>query len=78
MGAEKKRPRGLAAQKAAKKAKTDTPEDASNAQTVVLDKMVEEGDEVGEAAALFESAMEKAGNLQLMSFYSNRSARCRA
>lgn len=65
MAAEKKRPRGLAAQKAAKKAKVEQEAeevpDTSKAQTVVLDKVVEEGDEVGEAAALFESALEKAG-----------------
>ncbi|KAI9311360.1 hypothetical protein BX666DRAFT_1868044 [Dichotomocladium elegans] len=61
MGAEKKRPRGLAAQKAAKKAKVEEEPSSGNAQTVVIDKIVEEGDEIGEAAALFESALEKAG-----------------
>ncbi|CEP10931.1 hypothetical protein [Parasitella parasitica] len=67
MPVEKKRPRGLkgsAAAKASKKTKTDeqpesTAEFPENAQTVVIDKIVEEGDEVGEAAALFESAMQK-------------------
>ncbi|KAI9014474.1 negative regulator of Ofd1/Enhancer of translation termination 1 [Phycomyces nitens] len=67
MAIEKKRPRGLkgsAAQKAAKKTKTETPDSSvpENAQTVVLGKVVEEGDEVGEAAALYESAIEKMGN----------------
>ncbi|KAL0077837.1 nuclear pore complex subunit Nro1-domain-containing protein [Phycomyces blakesleeanus] len=68
MAIEKKRPRGLkgsAAQKAAKKTKTEeTPESSvpENAQTVVLGKVVEEGDEVGEAAALYESAIEKMEN----------------
>ncbi|KAI9499152.1 nuclear pore complex subunit Nro1-domain-containing protein [Zychaea mexicana] len=72
MGAEKKRPRGLAAQKAAKKAKVDEePANTNNAQTVVIDKEVEEGDEIGEASALLESALEKAekdsaGALQLL------------
>ncbi|KAI9366596.1 nuclear pore complex subunit Nro1-domain-containing protein [Pilaira anomala] len=63
MVAEKKRPRGLkgsAMAKANKKTKVQDPtEIPENAQTVVLDKMVEEGDEVGEAAALYESALEK-------------------
>ncbi|KAI8379643.1 nuclear pore complex subunit Nro1-domain-containing protein [Radiomyces spectabilis] len=68
MAAEKKRPRGLkssAAQKAAKKTKVDEPTELTEkdipegAQTVVLDKVVEEGDEIGEAAALYESAVEK-------------------
>jgi hypothetical protein len=61
---DKKRPRGLkgvAAQKAAKKAKTETEEDKT--QTVILDKEVEEGDELGEVAALYESAKEKLGML---------------
>lgn len=66
MVAEKKRPRGLkgsAMAKANKKSKVQDPtEIPENAQTVVLDKMVEEGDEVGEAAALYESALEKLGN----------------
>ncbi|KAI8140396.1 nuclear pore complex subunit Nro1-domain-containing protein [Fennellomyces sp. T-0311] len=71
MGAEKKRPRGLAAQKAAKKAKTEEEPNTNNAQTVVIDKEVEEGDEIGEASALYESALEKAekdpqGALQLL------------
>jgi hypothetical protein len=60
--ADKKRPRGLkgvAAQKAAKKAKTDKDEEQT--QTVILDKEVEEGDELGEVAALYESAKEKHG-----------------
>lgn len=68
MVAEKKRPRGLkgsAMAKAHKKTKVDEPTNPSeipeNAQTVVIDKVVEEGDEVGEAAALFESAVEKLG-----------------
>jgi hypothetical protein len=58
--AEKKRPRGLkgvAAQKAAKKAKTEEEEDKT--QTVILNKEVEEGDELGEVTALYESAKEK-------------------
>ncbi|KAI9486798.1 MAG: nuclear pore complex subunit Nro1-domain-containing protein [Benjaminiella poitrasii] len=66
MVVEKKRPRGLkgsAVAKANKKSKTETTTNPSelpeNAQTVVIDKEVEEGDEVGEAAALFESAVEK-------------------
>ncbi|KAK4521959.1 RTP1_C1 domain-containing protein [Mucor velutinosus] len=67
MPVEKKRPRGLkgsAVAKANKKTKTEeqptsTTELPENAQTVVIDKVVEEGDEVGEAAALFESALEK-------------------
>ncbi|KAG0173554.1 Inhibitor of Brome mosaic virus [Apophysomyces sp. BC1034] len=64
MAAEKKRPRGLkssAAEKSSKKTKVDQDanEIPENAQTVVLNKEVEEGDEVGEAAALFESALEK-------------------
>lgn len=63
MEKEKKRPRGLAAQRAAKKAKVSEEPEANtkDAQTVVLDKIVEEGDEIGEAAALYESAIEKAG-----------------
>lgn len=69
MPVEKKRPRGLkgsAAAKANKKTKTEeqptsTTELPENSQTVVIDKVVEEGDEVGEAAALFESALEKLG-----------------
>ncbi|KAI7869702.1 nuclear pore complex subunit Nro1-domain-containing protein [Spinellus fusiger] len=65
---DKKRPRGLkqsAAEKAAKKSKVEDPTESTsavpneNAPTVVLGKDVEEGDEVGEAAALYESAMEK-------------------
>ncbi|OBZ87987.1 Negative regulator of ofd1 [Choanephora cucurbitarum] len=66
MPIEKKRPRGLkgsAMAKANKKSKTEEPKNPSevpeNAKTVVIDKVVEEGDEVGEAAALFESAIEK-------------------
>ncbi|KAI7888089.1 nuclear pore complex subunit Nro1-domain-containing protein [Mucor mucedo] len=64
MAVEKKRPRGLkgsAKAKANKKSKVDeTPSEIpENAQTVVIDKVVEEGDEVGEAAALYESAIEK-------------------
>ncbi|GAA5795350.1 nuclear pore complex subunit Nro1-domain-containing protein [Helicostylum pulchrum] len=64
MPVEKKRPRGLkgsAMAKANKKTKVQEPstEMPENAQTVVLDKVVEEGDEVGEAAALYESAIEK-------------------
>lgn len=69
MPVEKKRPRGLkgsAMAKANKKTKTDEPVNANdlpeNTQTVVIEKEVEEGDEVGEAAALFESAIEKLGN----------------
>lgn len=62
MEKDKKRPRGLAAQRAAKKAKvSEEPEAPKDTQTVVLDKIVEEGDEIGEAAALYESALEKAG-----------------
>jgi hypothetical protein len=60
--AEKKRPRGLkgvAAQKAAKKAKTENEEEKT--QTVILDKEVEEGDELGEVEALYESAKDKLG-----------------
>ncbi|GAA5811018.1 hypothetical protein MFLAVUS_004447 [Mucor flavus] len=60
------RPRGLkgsAMAKANKKTKVQEPSSSTempeNAQTVVLDKVVEEGDEVGEAAALYESAIEK-------------------
>ncbi|KAI8636443.1 nuclear pore complex subunit Nro1-domain-containing protein [Parasitella parasitica] len=67
MPVEKKRPRGLkgsAAAKANKKTKTEEESGSNtelpeNAQTIVIDKIVEEGDEVGEAAALFESAIEK-------------------
>ncbi|KAJ2960391.1 hypothetical protein NQZ79_g4224 [Umbelopsis isabellina] len=58
--AEKKRPRGLkgvAAQKAAKKAKTENEEEKT--QTVILDKEVEEGDELGEVEALYETAKDK-------------------
>lgn len=69
MPVEKKRPRGLkgsAMAKANKKTKVQEPSSSTempeNAQTVVLDKVVEEGDEVGEAAALYESAIEKLGN----------------
>lgn len=68
MPVEKKRPRGLkgsAMAKANKKTKVQEPSNTEmpeNAQTVVLDKVVEEGDEVGEAAALYESAIEKLGN----------------
>jgi hypothetical protein len=69
MPAEKKRPRGLKgsamAKAANKKTKVEEPatsgELPENAQTVVIDKVVEEGDEVGEAAALYESAIEKLG-----------------
>lgn len=60
--AEKKRPRGLkgvAAQKAAKKAKTENEEEKT--QTVILDKEVEEGDELGEVEALYETAKDKLG-----------------
>ncbi|KAI8967921.1 nuclear pore complex subunit Nro1-domain-containing protein [Mycotypha africana] len=63
MSIEKKRPRGLkgsAASKANKKAKTEEVSNKlENAQTVVIDKEIEEGDEVGETAALFENAIEK-------------------
>ncbi|ORZ24631.1 nuclear pore complex subunit Nro1-domain-containing protein [Absidia repens] len=68
MAIEKKRPRGLkssaASNKASsKKAKTEAGDNGSdipeNAQTVVIDKVVEEGDDVGEAAALFEDAVGK-------------------
>ena len=69
MAAEKKRPRGLkgsAMSKAAKKTKVEEPTNSTdlpeNAKTVVIDKVVEEGDEVGEAAALYENAIEKLGN----------------
>lgn len=66
MPVEKKRPRGLkgsAKAKASKKSKVEevSSEIPENAQTVVIDKVVEEGDEVGEAAALYESAIEKLG-----------------
>lgn len=70
MPAEKKRPRGLKgsamAKAANKKTKVEEPTNGElpeNAQTVVIDKVVEEGDEVGEAAALYESAIEKLGKL---------------
>ncbi|KAI7881185.1 hypothetical protein K492DRAFT_207026 [Lichtheimia hyalospora FSU 10163] len=56
---KKKRARGLAAQKAAKKSKIDQEPDASNAQTVMLEQVVEEGDEIGEVVALYTSAMLK-------------------
>ncbi|CAO3692402.1 unnamed protein product [Rhizopus stolonifer] len=63
MAGEKKRPRGLknsAMAKANKKSKTEeTNEFPENAQTIVIDKEVEEGDELGETAALLESALEK-------------------
>ncbi|CAO3616979.1 unnamed protein product [Cunninghamella echinulata] len=66
MKADKKRPRGLKSSATAnkdtnKKAKTEVNnnEIPENAQTVVIDRVVEEGDEVGEAAALFEDAMSK-------------------
>ncbi|ORZ25484.1 nuclear pore complex subunit Nro1-domain-containing protein [Absidia repens] len=66
MAIEKKRPRGLKSSAASnksstKKAKTDVDENGihENAQTVVIDKVVEEGDEVGEAAAIFEDAVAK-------------------
>jgi hypothetical protein len=71
MAVEKKRPRGLkgsAMANANKKTKTEVPSNPNelpeNAQTVVLNKVVEEGDEVGEAAALYESAIEKLGKKQ--------------
>ncbi|KAI9254861.1 nuclear pore complex subunit Nro1-domain-containing protein [Sporodiniella umbellata] len=64
MAEEKKRPRGLknsALAKANKKSKTEetTTEFPENTQTIVIDKEVEEGDELGETAALLESALEK-------------------
>ncbi|CAO3608350.1 unnamed protein product [Cunninghamella blakesleeana] len=65
MKGEKKRPRGLKSSAAnkdtTKKAKTEVNnnEIPENAQTVVIDRVVEEGDEVGEAAALFEDAVSK-------------------
>ncbi|CAO3577033.1 unnamed protein product [Absidia cylindrospora] len=66
MAIEKKRPRGLKSSAASnkvstKKAKTEVEENGihENAQTVVIDKVVEEGDEVGEAAAIFEDAVGK-------------------
>lgn len=75
MPVEKKRPRGLkgsAMAKANKKSKTEMPSNPNelpeNAQTVVIDKVVEEGDEVGEAAALYESAIEKLGNTKGLVF----------
>lgn len=73
MAVEKKRPRGLkgsAKAKANKKSKVDeTPSEIpENAQTVVIDKVVEEGDEVGEAAALYESAIEKLGKFSRVFF----------
>lgn len=68
MTGEKKRPRGLkssAMSKANKKAKSEESakpnEIPENAQTIVIDKEVEEGDELGETAALLESAAEKLG-----------------
>lgn len=67
---DKKRPRGLkgvAAQKAAKKSKTEIDEDKT--QTVILDKEVEEGDELGEVTALYESAKEKSGVCSLLNFF---------
>lgn len=74
MPVEKKRPRGLkgsAMAKANKKTKVQEPstEMPENAQTVVLDKVVEEGDEVGEAAALYESAIEKLGKIFTLFFF---------
>jgi hypothetical protein len=72
MPAEKKRPRGLKNSAANKKAKVakepvqgEEPEVPENAQTIVIDKVVEEGDEIGEAAALYESGIEKLGNFFL-------------
>lgn len=68
MKGEKKRPRGLKSSAANKdsnkKVKTEVSnnEIPENAQTVVIDRVVEEGDEVGEAAALFEDAISKIGN----------------
>lgn len=67
---EKKRPRGLKSSSASKKtttvkkAKTDVDEKdiPENAQTVMINREVEEGDEVGEAAALLDDAMDKLGN----------------
>jgi hypothetical protein len=67
---DKKRPRGLkgvAAQKAAKKSKTEIDDDKT--QTVILDKEVEEGDELGEVTALYESAKEKSGMYRLLIFF---------
>jgi hypothetical protein len=70
MAVEKKRPRGLKSSSAnkkttpVKKAKTDVDEKdiPENAQTVMINKEVEEGDEVGEAAALLDDAIDKLGN----------------
>lgn len=65
MAIEKKRPRGLKSSAASnKKSKTevDQKDIHENAQTVVIDKVVEEGDDVGEAAAIFEDALGKLGN----------------
>ncbi|KAI8338727.1 nuclear pore complex subunit Nro1-domain-containing protein [Chlamydoabsidia padenii] len=68
MAPEKKRPRGLKSSSASKKeapkkAKTNAAVDEKdipeNAQTVMINKVVEEGDEVGEAAALLDEAIEK-------------------
>ncbi|KAG1051545.1 hypothetical protein G6F43_006253 [Rhizopus delemar] len=62
MATEKKRPRGLkSSAKANKKAKVEeaSTEIPENAQTIVIEKEVEEGDELGEVAALLESAIEK-------------------
>lgn len=74
MPVEKKRPRGLkgsAKAKASKKTKVEEPssEMPENAQTVVIDKVVEEGDEVGEAAALYESAIEKLGKSNVAFYF---------
>lgn len=68
MATEKKRPRGLkSSAKANKKAKVEeaSTEIPENAQTIVIEKEVEEGDELGEVAALLESAIEKLGNNKL-------------
>ncbi|ORE13781.1 hypothetical protein BCV71DRAFT_147645, partial [Rhizopus microsporus] len=67
MAAEKKRPRGLKGSVLAKSKKPKNNNDSTsqpteipeNAQTVVIDKEVEEGDELGETAALLESALDK-------------------
>lgn len=64
---KKKRARGLAAQKAAKKSKIEQEPDTSNAQTVMLEQIVEEGDEIGEVVALYMSAMVKCGVYHILS-----------
>ncbi|ORX49388.1 hypothetical protein DM01DRAFT_1291142 [Hesseltinella vesiculosa] len=65
MAIEKKRPRGLKSSTASNKNKQRKTEPAKegelpeNAQTVMISKEVDEGDEVGEVVALYEDAMSK-------------------